>query len=64
MLPFGRWRIYLTQENGWTIYGLDGWGWVTWTLRGAHRKGARELRRKVARDWRLEARQKTLEATR
>jgi hypothetical protein len=42
-MPFGRWRIYLAQ--GFMIYGLDSWGWTRFTLRGARRKGERELTR-------------------
>lgn len=54
MLPFGRWRIYLT--NGWVRYGSDGWGWLRWSYRAARRKAERELRRKVRKDRSLELR--------
>lgn len=56
-MPFGRWRVYLLR--GVMRYGLDGWGWTTYTLRGARRKAARELSRRKALDERM-ARRKAL----
>lgn len=41
----GRYRIYLVVTNFMRYAGNDGWGWGTWTLAGAERKGARELAR-------------------
>ncbi len=58
MLPFGRWRVYLTR--GMVVHGLDAWGWTCWTLNGAHRKGARELARLLRREDSLERRRRQL----
>jgi len=53
-LVLGRWLVYIAR--GVLRYGPDGYGWTTWTLAGARRKGARELRRLLAREARLAAR--------
>jgi len=53
----GRYRVYLSigiMRRG----GNDGWGWGTWTLAGAHRKGRRELAKYRRRKARLAERQK------
>ncbi|MEP6477832.1 MAG: hypothetical protein ABJB03_00445 [Rhodoglobus sp.] len=63
MMPFGRWRIHL-QRGMLSYAGGDGWGWLAFTLRGARRKGARELRRLEARDARQARREQLEEATR
>ncbi|CAN7240243.1 hypothetical protein LJR045_000964 [Microbacterium sp. LjRoot45] len=44
-VALGRYRVYLTVALFMRYGGNDGWGWSTWTLAGAHRKGARELAR-------------------
>lgn len=56
MLPFGRYRIYLSLGSLRTG-GNSGWGWLRWTARTAHRKGARELQRLDRREQTLSARQ-------
>jgi len=54
-IPMGRWRIRLVKGCI-VIGGSDGWGWTTYTLAGAQRKGARELARKVRKDASMERR--------
>lgn len=53
----GRYRVYLVVTNFLRYAGNGGWGWGTWTLAGAKRKGARELARYRRRQARLARRQ-------
>lgn len=52
-----RYRVYLSQVGTAMISGIGGWGWVCFTLRGARRKGARELARHNRQAARKRARQ-------
>lgn len=60
----GRYRVYLTVELFMHHGGNDGWGWGTWTLTGAHRKGQRELTRYRRKKAALAERQRRADAAR
>lgn len=61
---FGRYRVYLVVTNFMRYAGNDGWGWGTWTLAGAERKGARELARYRRRQAHLARRRALIRAPR
>lgn len=54
----GRYRVYLRVGDVMNHAGNDGWGWGTWSLAGAKRKGARELARYRRRQARLARRRR------
>lgn len=60
----GRYRVYLVVTNFLRYAGNDGWGWGTWTLAGARRKGTRELDRYRRRQARLASRKAMIEGGR
>ena len=60
----GRYRVYLVVTDFMRYADTDGWGWGTWTLAGARRKGARELARYRRRQARIASRKALIEAGR
>lgn len=58
----GRYLVTLRSNTGDTFGGHDQMGWGTWTLRGARRKGERELARKGRDDANVAARQTRVDA--